>query len=116
MSRIAISSGTRGETSSSALTIRSYRNRCRSTSGHPLGATNPARTAPTSHGLRVSEACETNVEDLVVERGHRILRITGKGNKPGTIPLVPRTARTIDLAVGERREGPILVRRDGSTP
>jgi integrase/recombinase XerD len=26
---------------------------------------------------------------------------------------VPRTARTIDLAVGERRDGPILVRRDG---
>ena len=30
-----------------------------------------------------------------------------------TIPLVPRTARTIDLAVGERCEGPILRRRDG---
>jgi hypothetical protein len=24
----------------------------------------------------------------------------GKGNKPATVPLVPRTARTIDLAVG----------------
>jgi integrase/recombinase XerD len=65
------------------------------------------------NGLRVSEACETNVEDLAVERGHRILRITGKGNKPATIPLVPRTARTIDLVVGERCEGPILRRRDG---
>ena len=30
------------------------------------------------------------------------LRIIGKGNKPATIPLVPRTARTIDLVVGER--------------
>jgi hypothetical protein len=29
------------------------------------------------------------------------------------IPLVPRTARTIDLAIGERHEGPILRRRDG---
>jgi integrase len=29
------------------------------------------------------------------------------------IPLVPRTARTIDLAVGKRREGPILLRRGG---
>lgn len=65
------------------------------------------------NGLRVSEACETNVEDLAVERGHRILRITGKGHKPATIPLVPRTARTVDLAVGERHEGPILCRRDG---
>jgi site-specific recombinase XerD len=65
------------------------------------------------NGLRVSEACETNVEDLAVERGHRILRITGKGNKPATIPLVPRTARTVDLAVGERHDGPILRRQDG---
>jgi integrase/recombinase XerD len=65
------------------------------------------------NGLRVSEACETNVEDLGIERGHRTLRIMGKGHKPATIPLVPRTARTIDLAVGERHEGPILRRRDG---
>ena len=65
------------------------------------------------NGLRVSEACATNIEDLGFERGHRTLRIIGKGNKPATIPLVPRTARTIDLAVGERFEGPILQRRDG---
>src|SRR5215218_6448 len=65
------------------------------------------------NGLRVSEACATNVEDLGLERGHRTLRIIGKGAKPATIPLVPRTARTIDLAVGEHHEGPILRRRDG---
>ena len=65
------------------------------------------------NGLRVSEACATNIEDLAVQRGHRTLRILGKGNKPATIPLVPRTARTIDLAVGERHEGPILRRKDG---
>jgi integrase/recombinase XerD len=50
------------------------------------------------NGLRVSEACATNIEDLGFERGHRTLRIVGKGNKPATVPLVPRTARTIDLA------------------
>src|SRR5437764_14522840 len=65
------------------------------------------------NGLRVSEACGTNIEDLAVQRGHRTLRILGKGNKPATIPIVPRTARTIDLAVGERHQGPILRRRDG---
>jgi integrase/recombinase XerD len=65
------------------------------------------------NGLRVSEACGTNIEDLAVQRGHRTLRILGKGNKPATIPLVPRTARTIDLSVGERHEGPILRRKDG---
>jgi site-specific recombinase XerD len=65
------------------------------------------------NGLRVSEACMTNVEDLGFDRGHRTLRIMGKGAKPATIPLVPRVARTIDLTVGERTEGPILRRRDG---
>jgi integrase len=65
------------------------------------------------NGLRVSEACATNIEDLGLERGHRTLRIMGKGAKPATIPLVPRTARTIDLAVGERYEGAVLRRRDG---
>jgi integrase len=65
------------------------------------------------NGLRVSEACGTNIEDLAVQRGHRTLRILGKGSKPATIPLVPRTARTIDLVVGERHERPILRRKDG---
>jgi hypothetical protein len=65
------------------------------------------------NGLRVSEACDTNIEDLGMERGHRVLRIVGEGAKPALIPLVPRTTRSIDLAIGERREGPILVRQDG---
>ncbi len=65
------------------------------------------------NGLRVSETCATNVEDLGFERGHRTLRIVGKGNKPALIPVVPRTARTIDLAIGERSEEPILRRHDG---
>lgn len=66
------------------------------------------------NGLRVSEACDTSIENMGLERGHRTLRIMGKGSKPAVIPLVPRTARTIDLAIGERTEGPILRRRDGS--
>jgi len=65
------------------------------------------------NGLRVTEACETNIEDMGLERGHRTLRIMGKGSKPAVIPLVPRTGRTLDLAIGERTEGPILRRRDG---
>ena len=63
-------------------------------------------------GLRVSEACATDIEDLGLERGHRRLRIMGKGAKPVVIPLVPRTARTIHLAVGERSSGSILRRSD----
>jgi integrase len=66
------------------------------------------------NGLRVSEACGANIEDFGFERGHRTLQIVGKGNKPAGIPLVPRTARTVDLAIGERCEGPILLRHDGA--
>ena len=48
-----------------------------------------------------------------MERGHRTLVITRKGGKVVTIPLAPRTARAIDLAVGERGEGPIFCGPDG---
>ena len=36
-----------------------------------------------------------------------------KGGKIVTIPLAPRTARAIDLAIGERLDGPIFLRADG---
>ncbi len=65
------------------------------------------------NGLRVSEACDANIEDIGFDRGHRTLWIVGNGNEPAVIPLVPRTGRTVDLAVGERLDGAILVRSDG---
>ncbi|MGA8725202.1 MAG: tyrosine-type recombinase/integrase [Acidimicrobiales bacterium] len=65
------------------------------------------------NGLRVSEACGTSVEDIAFDHGHRTLRVLGKGNKPAVVPLVPRAARTLDLVIGERSEGPILRRKDG---
>jgi integrase/recombinase XerD len=52
------------------------------------------------------------IEALGIERGHRTLVITRKGGKVVTIPLAPRTARAIDLAIGERCEGPILLTAD----
>ena len=36
-----------------------------------------------------------------------------KGGKVVTIPLAPRTARTIDLAIGERTGGPVFLAADG---
>jgi integrase/recombinase XerD len=65
------------------------------------------------NGLRVSEATGANIENLGVERGHRTLVITRKGGKVVTIPLAPRTARAIDLTIGERTEGPIFLTADG---
>jgi site-specific recombinase XerD len=66
------------------------------------------------NGLRVSEATGVDIEALGLERGHRTLTILRKGGKVVTVPLAPRTARAIDLAVGERCEGPIFVSTDGS--
>lgn len=66
------------------------------------------------NALRVSEACGADLDDLALANGHRTLRIVGKGNQPALIPLAPRTARAIDAAVGDRVEGPLLARADGS--
>jgi integrase/recombinase XerD len=61
------------------------------------------------NGLRVSEATGADIESLGLERGHRTLTILRKGGKVVTIPLAPRTARAVDLAIGERCEGPIFL-------
>ena len=66
------------------------------------------------NGLRVSEAIGADIEQLGLERGHRRLTIHRKGGKIVTIPLAPRTARAVDLAVGERSEGPIFQGPDGT--
>ena len=64
-------------------------------------------------GLRVSEACHVNIEDMGAERGHRTLHVIGKGNKPALIPLPVPVARTLDLAAGDRACGPLLRTRSG---
>jgi integrase/recombinase XerD len=65
------------------------------------------------NGLRVSEATGADIEHLGLDRGHRTLTITRKGGKVVTIPLAPRTARAIDLATGERCDGPVFLAADG---
>jgi site-specific recombinase XerD len=65
------------------------------------------------NGLRISEALNADINQLGIERGHRTLTVLRKGSKLVTIPLAPRTARAIDLAVGERADGPIFLRADG---
>jgi integrase/recombinase XerD len=65
------------------------------------------------NGPRVSEATGADLEHLGLERGHRTLTITRKGGKVVTIPLAPRTARAIDLATGERFDGPVFLAADG---
>ena len=66
------------------------------------------------NGLRISEALGADIESLDVNRGHRTLFIRRKGGKTATVPLSPRTARALDLYIGEREAGPIFMNHDGS--
>jgi integrase/recombinase XerD len=61
------------------------------------------------NGLRVSEACAARIESLSNQRGHRCIQIIGKGDKSALIPMSPRTARAIDLAIGTRSSGTIVL-------
>lgn len=60
------------------------------------------------NGLRVSEACNTRIENLDITRGHRTLLVDRKGGKTALIPLTPRTAAAITRAAAGRTEGPIV--------
>ena len=62
-------------------------------------------------GLRVFEATGTNVEALGEARGHRVLKVHGKGDKTVLVPLPPAVGRAIDRAIAERTTGPILLNR-----
>lgn len=65
-------------------------------------------------GLRVSEACSVRIEDAAHDvRGHRVLRVVGKGSKPATIPLPVSVQRVIDAAAGDRTEGPLIQSASG---
>jgi site-specific recombinase XerD len=65
-------------------------------------------------GLRISEACNINIEHLSQQRGHRTVTVLGKGAKLAVIPLPPRVGRAVDAAAGERTEGPLLLTRVGN--
>ena len=67
-------------------------------------------------GLRISEALSVRIEDFQdVERGHRVLRIVGKGSKAASIPLPPLVQRPMDAAAGTRESGPLLLRPHNTT-
>jgi Phage integrase family len=64
------------------------------------------------NGLRVSEATGADIEQLGLERAPDS-HDHPQGGKVVTIPLAPRTARAIDLAIGERIDGPVFLTADG---
>jgi integrase/recombinase XerD len=66
-----------------------------------------------TNGLRISEACMLNIEDMTVERGYDTIHFVRKGGKPAAAPLSVPVMRAVRAAIGDRTQGPILVNRDG---
>jgi integrase/recombinase XerD len=64
-------------------------------------------------GLRIFEACQSDIDDLGEEHGHRVLRVVGKGAKLVLVPLPPAVGRSIDRSCGDRVRGPILLNTRG---
>ena len=64
------------------------------------------------NGLRVSEVCSAQTEDVATERGHRVLRVKRKGGGRDLVPLAPRTMAAVDGHLDGRCEGPLLLAND----
>lgn len=65
------------------------------------------------NALRISEACNANVEDLGRDRYHYVLKIVGKGNQPAIVVVPPRGMDAIEGAIGDRDHGPLLLNKYG---
>jgi site-specific recombinase XerD len=65
-------------------------------------------------GLRVSEAIGVRIEDLGEERGHRTVRIMGKGEKPAIMPMPPAVSRAVELARAGRDSGNLILDTHGN--
>src|ERR1041384_4982479 len=63
------------------------------------------------NALRASEAAAVRIEDYAETlRGHRVLHLVGKGNKPATMPLTVPVLRVLEACRGDRTEGPLVLR------
>jgi integrase/recombinase XerD len=63
------------------------------------------------NALRASEAAAVRIEDYAETlRGHRVLHLVGKGDKPATMPLTVPVLRVLELCRGERTTGPLVLR------
>ena len=65
-------------------------------------------------GLRIFEVTSADIAEIGEERGHRVLRVCGKGTKIVLVPLPPAAGRAIDRAVAARVRGPILLNNRGT--
>ena len=64
-------------------------------------------------GLRVGELCSLDVADLGVERGHRVVRFTGKGGRDRRRVLTPGACAAVDAYLAGRVDGPLFATASG---
>ncbi|MDQ3325000.1 MAG: tyrosine-type recombinase/integrase [Actinomycetota bacterium] len=63
------------------------------------------------NALRASEAAAVRIEDYQETlRGHRVLHLVGKGNKPATMSLTVPVLRVLEACRGERSQGALILR------
>jgi integrase/recombinase XerD len=60
-------------------------------------------------GLRIAEACSLDISSLTRTRGYDMITFVGKGSKKATIPLAVPVAEAVYTAIGDRKEGPVLL-------
>ncbi|GAA1984071.1 tyrosine-type recombinase/integrase [Catenulispora subtropica] len=68
-------------------------------------------------GLRVSELCGIDVEDLSTQRGHRVVRLRRKGGEEQDQAVAPPAAGCLDAWLAERAApttGPVFTGPDGA--
>ncbi|MGI8613604.1 MAG: tyrosine-type recombinase/integrase [Nocardioidaceae bacterium] len=75
--------------------------------GLPTRRQRPAR--PEAAAVRIEDYGETL-------RGHPVLHLIGKGNKPATMPLTVPVLRVLEVCRGERADGPLVLRPMSGKP
>ena len=69
------------------------------------------------NALRASEAAAVRIEDYgETLRGHRVLHLIGKGNKPATMPITVPVLRVLKACRGQRTDGPLILRPISGNP
>lgn len=78
--------------------------------------------SPTAHalacllglnGLRVAEACNTDIDSYSSRGNHRTITVTRKRGKRSTQALPPRAVAAVEDAIGGREAGPLLATSTG---
>jgi site-specific recombinase XerD len=64
-------------------------------------------------GLRCAELVLADADDLGQDRGHRTLDVVRKGGAKQRVPLSPLATAPVDLYLGGRKTGPLIVTKTG---